>query len=247
MDPSKKKCVWSNSTAKKSETLISGEERLHYSQPFDMASKEIPHIGKRAKLAKKRYSDEFGDATWSQTKSALTPAEIRRQAIQQQRRQSEHDLVVLDEEIDTAWEGVSKGTGSQKIACIRQLEDAYEKQDEIKSTLGSIAAMDPSSASKHRKAGSASSSKIKMEHNVSQTAHSVSNSLNATDQITRHSEEAKNRIASGLPPARVTSSLNFTSHIPRPQRMFSTPKPFKKIWSSANGETRTESVYPLPR
>ncbi|KAH8771086.1 hypothetical protein F5883DRAFT_643033 [Diaporthe sp. PMI_573] len=212
-----------------------------------MASKEIPHISKRAKLAKKRYSDEFGDAAWSQTKSALTPAEIRRQAIQQQRRQSEHDLVVLDEEIDTAWEGVSKGTGSQKIACIRQLEDAYEKQDEIKSTLGSMAAMDPSSASKHRKAGSASSSKIKMEHNVSQTAHYVSNSLNATDQIARHSEEAKNRIASGLPPARATSSLNFTSHIPRPQRMFSMSNPFQKTSSSANGETRAESVHSLPR
>jgi hypothetical protein len=177
-----------------------------------MASKEIPHIGKHANLAQERYSDKFGeDTAWNRTKSALTPSEIMRQAIQRQRIQSEDHLLALDEEIDVAWEGASKGTGAQKTACLRQLEDAHDKRDEIKSTLHPTAGMSPDSAPKAWKSVLSFLGEFQPGDTVSQVKRSGSSSTAITDHLTPSSDKSRNCNHPGLPLARLASNADVQS------------------------------------
>lgn len=246
MDPDKEKSTWWNGTAKKSETLISGQDRLAYSQDFDMANDEIQSIRQHATFARERHSDKFGNGAWNETESAFAHAKNRHQRIQQLRRRREQDIAALDGQIDMAWEGVSKGSGTQKIARLRQLQDTYEKQDEIKSTLESIPFMDPGSASQHHMAGFHSSQRTRTEDKMSETARSVSHLLNTTHQTTS-SDKARNHFGSGLPVQRKAPSGNLKSYIPLAKRDISTPTSLQSTNFSSNGDAGAPSVHPLPR
>lgn len=193
MDLSTEKTIWRSRAQKKTRALSCDEERLHHFRRSALTNDTTEHMAQHEDLARERYYNELGVTAWEHTESAPASVGTRRETIEKQRRSRQGSLKALDEKIDRAWAGVVKGTGAQQIACLRQLEDAYEEQDQIRSAFRSTAAVDSDSASKDRKAALASSKTTRFEKAVSQNAGSAPSSQATKHRIIHHGDKLRRR------------------------------------------------------